>query len=169
MLQLSVLRDQTDFVLAGLAKKRYATGPADVAAILDLDQRRRALQTSHDAAQAEANELARQIGGLMKAGDKTGAETLKARTAELKQHTQAAATELAQVEKEQQQFLYKLPNLPHASVPEGRAAQDNEVVREHGTKPELGPEAQAHWDLIKKYDIIDFELGNKITGAGFPV
>ena len=169
MLQLSVLRDQTDFVLAGLAKKRYATGPADVAAILDLDQRRRQLQTSHDSAQAEANKLAQQIGGLMKAGDKAGAETLKIRTAELKQHTQSAAAELAQVEKEQQQLLYKLPNLPHASVPEGRAAQDNEIVREHGSKPELGPSAVPHWDLIKKYDIIDFELGVKITGAGFPV
>ena len=169
MLQISVLRDQTDLVLAGLAKKRYPTGPADVAAILDLDQRRRSLQTSHDAAQAEANDLARQIGGLMKAGDKAGAETLKARTAELKQHTQSAAGELAQVEEAQKQLLYKLPNLPHASVPEGRAAQDNEVVREHGTKPELGPDALAHWDLIKKYDIIDFELGVKITGAGFPV
>ncbi|MDO7852897.1 serine--tRNA ligase [Hymenobacter convexus] len=169
MLQLSVLRDQTDLVLAGLAKKRYATGPADVAAILDLDQRRRQLQTSHDSAQAEANKLAQQIGGLMKSGDKAGAETLKIRTAELKQHTQSAAAELAQVEKEQQQLLYKLPNLPHASVPEGRAAADNEVVREHGAKPELGADALPHWDLIKKYDIIDFELGVKITGAGFPV
>ena len=169
MLQISVLRDQTDLVLAGLAKKHYATAEADVAAILDLDQRRRALQTSHDAAQAEANELARQIGGLMKSGDKTGAETLKLRTAELKQQTQTAAAELAQVEKALQQLLYKLPNLPHASVPEGRAAQDNEIVREHGAKPELGPDAVPHWDLIKKYDIIDFELGNKITGAGFPV
>ena len=169
MLQISVLRDQTDFVLAGLVKKHYATGPADVAAILDLDQRRRALQTSHDAAQAEANDLARQIGGLMKAGDKAGAETLKIRTVELKQHTQAATAELAQVEEGQKQLLYKLPNLPHASVPQGRHAADNEVVREHGTIPTLGPEAQPHWELIKKYDIIDFELGNKITGAGFPV
>ena len=169
MLQISVLRDQTDLVLAGLAKKHYATAKADVAAILDLDQRRRALQTSHDAAQAEANELARQIGGLMKTGDKAGAETLKLRTAELKQHTQTAATELAQVEKALQQLLYKLPNLPHASVPEGRHAADNETIREAGTKPVLGPDAQPHWDLIKKYDIIDFELGNKITGAGFPV
>ena len=169
MLQISVLRDQTDLVLAGLAKKHYATAEADVAAILDLDQRRRALQTSHDAAQAEANELARQIGGLMKAGDKAGAETLKLRTVELKQHTQTAATELAQVEEAQKQLLFKLPNLPHASVPQGHHAADNEVVREHGPIPTLGPEAQPHWDLIKKYDIIDFELGNKITGAGFPV
>ena len=169
MLQLSVLRDQTDLVLAGLAKKHYPTGPADVAALLDLDQRRRALQTRHDAAQAEANELARQIGGLMKAGDRAGAEALKVRTAALKLDTQAAAAELAQVEAGQQQLLYKLPNLPHASVPAGRHAADNEVVREHGAKPTLGPAAQPHWDLIKKYGIIDFELGNKITGAGFPV
>ncbi|MDB5236162.1 MAG: serine--tRNA ligase, partial [Hymenobacter sp.] len=169
MLQLSVLRDQTELVLAGLAKKRYPTGPADVAAILDLDQRRKYLQTNRDNNQAEANELARQIGGLMKAGDKSGAESLKERTGALKIAIVVASEELAQVEKEQQQLLYKLPNLPHASVPEGRSAADNEVVREHGTKPELGPEAQPHWDLIKKYDIIDFELGNKITGAGFPV
>ena len=169
MLQISVLRDQTDLVLAGLAKKHYATAEVDVAAILNLDQRRRALQTSHDAAQAEAKELARQIGSLMKANDKAGAETLKLRSVELKQHTQAAAAELAQVEEAQKQLLFKLPNLPHASVPQGRHAVDNEVVREHGTKPKLGSEAQPHWDLIKKYDIIDFELGNKITGAGFPV
>jgi len=169
MLQISVLRDQTDLVLAGLAKKHYATGPADVAALLDLDQRRRALQTSHDAGQAEANDLARQIGALMKSGDRAGAETLKARTVELKQHTQTTSAELAQVEETLKQLLYKLPNLPHASVPEGRHAADNEVVREHGAKPELSPDAQAHWDLIKKYDIIDFELGVKITGAGFPV
>lgn len=169
MLQLSVLRDQTDLVLAGLAKKHYPTGPADVAAILDLDQRRRQLQTSHDATLAEANDLARQIGGLLKAGDRTGADVLKGRTAELKHHTQATAAELAQVEETQKQLLFKLPNLPHASVPAGRHAADNELVREHGPKPTLGPDAQPHWDLIKKYDIIDFELGNKITGAGFPV
>ena len=169
MLQVSVIRDQTDLVLAGLAKKHYKTAEADVAAILDLDQRRRQLQTSHDSAQAEANDLARQIGGLMKSGDKAGAETLKARTTELKQHTKAASDELAQVEFAQQQLLYKLPNLPHSSVPEGRSAQDNEVVREVGQKPELTADALPHWNLIKKYDIIDFELGIKITGAGFPV
>ncbi len=169
MLQVSVLKEQTDRVLAGLAKKHYPTGPADVAAVLDLDQRRRALQTSHDAAQAEANDLARQIGTLMKSGDRAGAETLKTRTTELKQHTKVTADELTQVEMAIQQLLYKLPNLPHASVPEGRAAADNELVRAHGTKPELYAGAQPHWELIKKYDIIDFELGIKITGAGFPV
>ncbi|MCC2546914.1 serine--tRNA ligase [Hymenobacter sp. BT175] len=169
MLQVSVLKEQTDLVLAGLAKKHYKTAEADVQAILSLDQRRKDLQTAHDSAQAEANELARQIGGLMKSGDKAGAETLKARTAELKGQTKAHAEELLEVEKELQNTLYKLPNLPHSSVPEGRSAQDNEVVREVGAKPELAASALPHWDLIKKYDIIDFELGNKITGAGFPV
>ncbi|QJX45897.1 serine--tRNA ligase [Hymenobacter taeanensis] len=169
MLQVSVLKEHTDAVLAGLAKKHYKTAEADVQAILELDQRRRQLQTEHDSAQAEANDLARQIGGLMKSGDKAGAETLKQRTAELKLQTKAHADELTQVEFALQQTLYKLPNLPHSSVPEGRSAQDNEVVREVGQQPQLAADALPHWELIKKYDIIDFELGNKITGAGFPV
>jgi len=169
MLQISVLKEQTARVLAGLAKRNFKTAEADVQAILDLDQRRRALQTQHDAAQAEANELARQIGGLMKSGDKAGAETLKARTAELKTQIKAHADELAAAEQQQTQLLYKLPNVPHESVPAGRSADDNEVVREHGAKPALAAGALPHWELIKKYDIIDFELGIKITGAGFPV
>jgi seryl-tRNA synthetase len=169
MLQISVLKEQTARVLAGLAKRNFKTAEADVQAILDLDQRRRALQTQHDAAQAEANELARQIGGLMKSGDKAGAETLKSRTAELKTQIKAHADELAQAEQQQTQLLYKIPNIPHESVPAGRSADDNEVVREDGTKPELAAGALPHWELIKKYDIIDFELGIKITGAGFPV
>jgi seryl-tRNA synthetase len=169
MLQISVLKEQTARVLAGLAKRNFKTAEADVQAIMDLDQRRRALQTQHDAAQAEANELARQIGGLMKSGDKAGAETLKTRTAELKTQIKAHADELAAAEQQQTQLLYKLPNVPHESVPAGRSADDNEVVREHGDKPTLAAGALPHWELIKKYDIIDFELGIKITGAGFPV
>ncbi|MBC6606519.1 serine--tRNA ligase [Hymenobacter sp. BT188] len=169
MLQVSVLKEHTDLVLAGLAKKYYPTAEADVTAILNLDQRRRQLQTTHDSAQAEANELARQIGGLMKSGDKAGAEDLKARTATLKADIKTHADELGQVEIALQQLLLKLPNLPHSSVPAGRTPQENEVVLEHGTKPDLPPTALPHWDLIKKYDIIDFELGNKISGAGFPV
>ncbi|MBC6990638.1 serine--tRNA ligase [Hymenobacter sp. BT491] len=169
MLQVSVLKEHREMVLAGLAKKHYANAEADVQSILDLDQRRRQLQTEHDQAQAEANELARQIGGLMKSGDKSGAEALKARTAVLKQEIKAHADELAQVESALQQTLVKLPNLPHSSVPEGRTPQENEVVSEKGQKPELPANALPHWELIKKYDIIDFDLGNKITGAGFPV
>lgn len=169
MLQVSVLREQTDLVLAGLAKKHYSHAETEVAAILSLDQRRRQLQTEHDQGQAEANDLARQIGGLMKSGDKAGAETLKTRTGVLKQQVKLASDELAQLESALQQALYKLPNLPHSSVPAGRTPADNEIVSEHGPRPELPADALPHWDLIKKYDIIDFELGNKITGAGFPV
>ncbi|KAA9338387.1 serine--tRNA ligase [Hymenobacter busanensis] len=169
MLQVSVLKEQTDRVLAGLAKKNYPNAEAEVQHILELDQRRKHLQTEHDQSQAEANKLAQQIGGLMKSGDKAGADELKARTATLKTHTKAAADELAQVEKDLQSALYLLPNLPHESVPQGRSADDNEVVREVGEQPTLPEGALPHWDLIKKYDIIDFELGNKITGAGFPV
>ncbi len=169
MLQISVLKEQTARVLAGLAKRNYPTAEADVQAVLDLDQRRRAIQTQHDAAQAEANELARQIGGLMKSGDRAGADALKTRTAELKVQIKSHADELAEAEKQQTQLLYKLPNIPQESVPAGRSAHDNEVVREGGTRPELPADALPHWELIKKYDIIDFELGIKITGAGFPV
>ncbi|MDO7884143.1 serine--tRNA ligase [Hymenobacter cheonanensis] len=179
MLQISVLKEQTARVLAGLAKRNFKTAEADVQAILDLDQRRRALQTQHDAAQAEANELARQIGGLMQMSknrtldafteNKEKADALKLRTAELKTQIKAHADELAAAEQQQTQLLYKIPNIPHESVPTGRSADDNEVVREGGTKPELAAGALPHWELIKKYDIIDFELGIKITGAGFPV
>ena len=169
MLQLSVLKDQTARVLAGLAKRNFKTAEADVQAILDLDQRRRALQTQHDSAQAEANDLARQIGALMKSGDRAGADELKTRTTSLKADIKTHADELAGIEKQQTELLYKIPNVPHESVPPGRSAEDNEVVREGGTKPELPASALPHWELIKKYDIIDFELGIKITGAGFPV
>ena len=169
MLQIQVLKEQTDRVLAGLAKRNFSTAEADVRAILDLDQRRRALQTQHDAAQAEANELARRIGGLLKSGDRTAADDLKTRTAALKTQIKTHADELTATEQQQTQLLYKLPNVPHASVPAGRSAQDNEVVREHGPKPTLPAGALPHWELIKQYDIIDFELGIKITGAGFPV
>ncbi|UYZ59132.1 serine--tRNA ligase [Hymenobacter latericus] len=169
MLQVSVLKEQTDRVLAGLTKRNFPNAEAELQRVLELDQRRRQLQTEHDAAQAEANKLAQQIGALMKGGDKAGAEELKSRTAALKQQTKSAAEELTGVEKELQDALYRIPNVPHASVPAGRSADDNEVVREVGNKPELPGTALPHWDLIKKLDIIDFELGNKITGAGFPV
>jgi seryl-tRNA synthetase len=169
MLQLSVLKEQTERVLAGLAKRNFKTAEADVQAVLDLDQRRRTLQTQHDTAQAEANDLARRIGSLMKSGEKAEAEALKNRTTILKTQIKAHADELTDIERQQTELLYKIPNVPHESVPAGRSAADNEVVREHGPKPELPAGAQPHWELIKKYDIIDFDLGIKITGAGFPV
>jgi seryl-tRNA synthetase len=169
MLQISVLKEQTARVLAGLAKRNFKTAEADVQAILDLDQRRRALQTQSEGAQAEAKKLSRETGVLMKKGDADGAESLKRQTFRLKQDIAEIDTELLPIDEEIQRLLYKLPNVPHESVPAGRSADDNEVVREHGTKPELAAGALPHWELIKKYDIIDFELGIKIAGAGFPV
>ncbi|QNF31933.1 serine--tRNA ligase [Adhaeribacter swui] len=169
MLQLSVLREQTDLVLAGLNKKNYKNATQEVQTILDLDSQRRGLQARHDEEQARANQLAREIGTLMKSGRKEEAETLKAETAALKLITKNLTEELSEIEKNLQNALVKLPNLPHSSVPEGKTAEDNEIVYQHGNIPELHATALPHWELIKKYDIIDFELGNKITGAGFPV
>ncbi|MDX5346222.1 MAG: serine--tRNA ligase [Hymenobacteraceae bacterium] len=169
MLQLAVLREQRDTVLAGLQKKNYKNAAEEVDHILELDQKRRSFIAEHDEVQARANSLAREIGGLMKSGKKDEAENLKAETAQLKQKAKSLSEELSETETALNNALVKLPNLPHESVPQGKSAEDNEVVLEHGQIPELHAEAQPHWNLIKKYDIIDFELGNKITGAGFPV
>jgi seryl-tRNA synthetase len=122
-----------------------------------------------DATLAQSNALAKEIGALMKAGKKEEAEQNKAETACLKATSKELADILEGVEKELNELLVTLPNLPHASVPEGRTAEDNEIVHQHGLLPELPETALPHWELIKKYDIIDFELGVKITGAGFPV
>jgi seryl-tRNA synthetase len=169
MLQIAVLKEQTDQVIAGLIRKNYKNAASEVAHILSLDQQRRSLQASHDDVQARANALAREIGGLMKSGNKSAAENLKAETAELKIQARKHLEDLAVVETDLQTALVKLPNTPHASVPAGYSAEDNEVVLAHGDIPVLPADALPHWDLIKKYDIIDFDLGNKITGAGFPV
>ncbi|KAA3439410.1 serine--tRNA ligase [Rufibacter hautae] len=169
MLQIPVLREQTDLVLAGLQKRNYPNAAQEVEALLDLDQKRRSLQTERDELLGRANALAKEIGGLMKSGQKEQAEALKTETADLKLRTKSLDEEVQNLEQALQQALYKLPNIPHSSVPAGRSAEDNEVVLEHGTIPTLPENAQPHWELIKQYDIIDFELGIKITGAGFPV
>ncbi|MEJ8758131.1 serine--tRNA ligase [Pontibacter sp. H259] len=169
MLQLSVLREQTDLVVAGLNKKNYKNAAQEVAALLDLDQRRRQVQSEHDELQARSNSISKEIGILMKNGEREKAESYKAQTTDLKQQAKTLADQLTSLEEELQAALYKLPNLPHTSVPTGRSAEDNEVVLQHGEIPTLHAGAQPHWELIQKYDIIDFDLGNKITGAGFPV
>ncbi|WP_192823554.1 serine--tRNA ligase [Rufibacter sp. LB8] len=169
MLQVPVLREQTDLVIAGLEKRNFKNAAQEVQAILDLDQQRRSLQTERDELLGRANNLAKEIGGLMKSGQKEQAEQLKAETADLKLRTKALDEEVQQLESDLQQALYKLPNIPHSSVPTGRSAEDNENIYQHGDIPELYDGAQPHWELIKQYDIIDFDLGIKITGAGFPV
>ena len=169
MLQLPFIRENKETTLAGLRKKHVANAEAIIEQVLTLGQQRRDTQRELDDVLAQSNAKAGQIGILMKAGDKTAAEAAKAETADLKVRSKDLADTLRQVEADLQAILVTLPNLPHSSVPEGRSADDNEVVLEHGEKPVLPANAQPHWELIKKYDIIDFELGVKISGAGFPV
>ncbi|QIP11586.1 serine--tRNA ligase [Spirosoma aureum] len=169
MLQLNFIRENKETTLAGLRKRHFANAEAVVEQVLTIDQQRRDTQRDLDDVLAQSNAKANQIGALMKAGDKAAADAAKTETAALKARSKDLADTLRQLETDLQTVLVTIPNLPHSSVPEGRSADDNEVVLEHGEKPTLPESAQPHWELIKKYDIIDFELGVKISGAGFPV
>ncbi|GAB4037974.1 serine--tRNA ligase [Spirosoma gilvum] len=169
MLQLPFIRDNKETVLTGLHKRHFANAEATIDQVLTLDQQRRDTQRELDDVLAQSNAKAGQIGALMKAGDKAAAEAAKAETAELKARSKDLGEALRQIEVDLQAVLVTIPNIPHSSVPEGRTPDDNEVVLENGEKPTLYEGAQPHWELIKKYDIIDFELGVKISGAGFPV
>ena len=168
MLTLKLLREQPDFVVKRLAVKHFDAREI-VDKILEADRSRRALQTELDACLASQKSLAAQIGALMKSGDKAGAETIKQQVAQLKDRSKALEEEMDNCSKQQNDLLVLLPNLPCEQVPEGRTAEDNVVVKQVGDIPDLGPDALPHWELAKKYDIIDFDLGVKLTGAGFPV
>ncbi|MBP7781113.1 MAG: serine--tRNA ligase [Paludibacteraceae bacterium] len=168
MLTLKVITEETDDVIRRLAKKHF-DGKQIIGEIIELDKKRRATQAELDNAKAEANNLAKQIGQLMKEGKKSEAEAAKAKTAEIKESTKKMDEDLKNFETEITNRLLVIPNLPNELVPEGNGADDNLVVKEGGPKPNLGPDALPHWELAKKYDIIDFDLGVKITGAGFPV
>jgi seryl-tRNA synthetase len=169
MLQLTVLKENKEQVIKGLEKKHFKDAAKIVDLILEKDAQRRETQQEQDAALAEGNALAKEIGALIKNGNHAGAEEKKNQTAVLKAKAKTLGDQLLTFETELHDLLVKLPNLPHASVPEGRTAEDNETVYEHGTIPILSEKALPHWELIKKYDIIDFDLGVKISGAGFPV
>jgi seryl-tRNA synthetase len=169
MLQIPFIRENKETVIAGLEKKYFGNAAQTVEKILTLDQQRRETQADLDNTLARQNVLAKQIGGLMKEGKKEEAEAAKAETASLKVRSKELEDGLKDLEKAQFEVLVLLPNLPHASVPAGRTPEENEEIFSEGTIPILAEDALPHWDLIKKYDIIDFELGNKISGAGFPV
>ncbi|MDQ1087197.1 serine--tRNA ligase [Siphonobacter sp. SORGH_AS_1065] len=169
MLQLNFIRENKELTLAGLKKKYFKQPEEAIEQLLTLDQKRRETQVELDTTLAQSNALAKQIGGLMKEGKKEEADTAKAETALLKSRSKELEEQLRQIESVLQDELVKLPNLPHESVPEGRTPEENVEIYLWGDKPTLAEDAQPHWELIKKYDIIDFELGNKITGAGFPV
>lgn len=168
MLQVSYIRDNREKVLERLAVKNFKQ-PELVDEVLALDNDRRQSQNRLDGVSAEANAAAKQIGELMRAGKKDEAEALKAKTGSWKEEIKTLGDALTAIETELNQKLVLLPNLPHSSVPIGFSAEENEVVLENGSKPDLPPNALPHWELASKYKLIDFELGVKITGAGFPV
>ncbi len=168
MLQLAFVRENREQTIAGLLKKNFADAENSVDKALALDQKRRETQNELDSTLAQSNSIAKQIGMLMKEGKKEEAEAAKAQTGQLKAKSKELDEELKGIVAELQSVMYTLPNLPHESVPAGKSENDNEVVAEFGTKPSLHEGAKPHWELITDYDIIDFELGNKVTGAGFP-
>jgi seryl-tRNA synthetase len=169
MLQLNYIRDNKDEVLKRLAIKNFKDAETIITKVIELDNARRASQKDGDAIKAEANALAKQIGELMKGGKKEEAEIQKAKTAELKQKEKQLDESLAAIEEEIKKLLLLVPNTPSTKVPAGKTPEDNEVVNEQGAKPELHAAAVPHWELTTKYNLIDFELGVKITGPGFPV
>ncbi|HEX5111421.1 MAG TPA: serine--tRNA ligase [Saprospiraceae bacterium] len=169
MLQITILRDEKDRVIQGLKKRRLKNIEDTLDQVLSLDSKRKQTQQKHDELLAESNAIAKEIGNLMKSGKKEEAENRKARTVEIKKSVAELSETLSQTTETLQKLLYTIPNVPHVDVPDGAGAEDNIVVHERGSKPVLGSEALPHWELIKKYDIIDFDLGNKISGAGFPV
>ena len=168
MLQVSYIRDNREQVLERLAVKNFKQ-PALVDEIIQLDDKRRQTQTSMDSISAEANAAAKQVGELMRACKKDEAESLKSKTGTWKENIKQLNEALAATEDELQQKLVLLPNLPHSSVPKGLTPDDNEIVLENGAIPVLPVNAMPHWELAAKYNLKDFELGVKITGAGFPV
>lgn len=168
MLQVSYIKQHKELVLEKLAVKNFKFIEIIDEVIL-LDDNRKKLQSDFDNAQAKINASSKTIGGLMKDGKQSEAELLKQEVAQLKQSLEPIKAAMNSVEVELQQKLVLLPNLPHTSVPKGFGAEDNEVVKEGGIKPNLHVNAKPHWDLTKEFNLIDFELGNKITGSGFPV
>ena len=168
MLTLKLLREQPDFVIEKLAVKNFDAKEI-VAKILKADELRRASQTQKDAILAEQNQKAKEIGGLMKAGKKEEAEEVKKQVAVLKEKSKELELQMEAHDAEMMENLVLLPNIPSDIVPAGRTAEDNLVVKEGGVKPELAADAKPHWELAKSLDFIDFDLGVKITGAGFPV
>lgn len=168
MLQISYIRENKEKVLTGLKKRNFGELEL-VEQVIALDEKRRALQTELDEALSKSNKLSKEIGALMKEGKKEEAEAAKEQTAQYKELTKRLNAELDQTATSLTQVLYRIPNIPNEIVPEGKSAEDNLNVFQAGEIPTLYEGALPHWELAKKYDIIDFELGVKLTGAGFPV
>ena len=168
MLQLNTIREEKDRVLSGLKKRNFKELHL-IDNIIALDEKRRATQLSLDETLAKSNNLSKEIGSLFKAGETDKANALKEQTATLKEDIKTLTDTLNTTVEQLNDLLYRVPNIPNELVPEGTSEADNVVVFEAGEIPNLGKDALPHWELAKKYDLIDFELGVKLTGAGFPV
>ncbi len=169
MLQLQYIIENKEKTIAGLKKKHFKDAEAHVEKIIHLDQQRRQLIVQSNDIKNKLNTLSKEIGDLFKSGQKEKAEQLKHQATELKTKDAQTEEQLKNVENELHQILVLLPNLPHASVPQGTSAEDNEIVFQYGDIPSLPDDALCHWDLAEKYRLIDFETGVKLTGSGFPV
>jgi seryl-tRNA synthetase len=169
MLQINVIRENTAQVLEGLKKRNMRDAESLIQQALTVDKVRREKQQQYDALVGESNRISKEVGALMKAGKKQEADEMIAKMATSKKSAADLGQEMAQAEEELQRILYLIPNVPADKVPAGKGADENVTVHTHGAIPALPADALPHWELIKKYDIIDFDLGNKIAGAGFPV
>lgn len=168
MLEVQRIRDHKETFIKALKKRGIDATPV-INQVLDADDNRRATQSKLDDTLAKANALSKEIGVLFKSGKADQATTLKEKTSALKEASKALDEQLKNISKTLQELLYTIPNIPQELVPSGQDENDNEQTHREGDIPKLAPDAMAHWELAKKYDIIDFELGVKITGAGFPV
>ena len=168
MLALQYIRENKDTVLKGLEKRGFKSLDL-IDKIIDLDQQRRSIQTKLDSHLSDSNQMAKEIGNLFKSGETDKANSLKEKSTAAKELTKQLQEQLQKVSSELLELRTQIPNIPDESVPSGNTEEDNEEVFRAGEIPELDSKALPHWDLASKYDLIDFELGNKITGAGFPV
>ena len=169
MLQVQFIRENKQTVLDGLAKRNFANAETIINQVLTADEKRRKIQVSLDDSLAESNRLSKEIGGFFKSGEVQKATLLKEKTSQLKEKSKELNESLNIFSDQLQSLLYQIPNIPHVSVKAGNSDQDNEEIYNEGVIPVLADNAIPHWELAKKYDIIDFELGTKIAGAGFPV
>lgn len=169
MLTLKLISEETERVIKGLEKKHFQGAREAVEKVLEYNEIRRNAQQKLDVNKQQQNRLSKQIGSLMKEGYKAEAENIKEQVAELKAADKALDEVMEKAQKDMTEVLLSIPNIPNDDVPEGKDANDNVIVKEGGTKPDLGDEALCHWDLLKKYNLVDFDLGVKITGAGFPI
>ncbi len=169
MLSLPYIRENTELVIKGLLVRNFKNAETLVDKVIEADSKRRSVQTELDNILSESNKISKEIGKLFQSGEVQKANIAKEKTSQLKDKSKILSDTLSEAEEVLNELLYQIPNIPNELVPAGNSEEDNEVIYEEGEIPKLHDNAVPHWELCKKYDIIDFELGNKITGAGFPV